>query len=111
MGFHMTANSLDDRIQAARQKAKEAEELAKQLEARKALAEARKLVGTVKGARSEDIRRKILLGAFMLERLEASGTDALGLVIDDVAFGAWLTRKRDRELFEPVSTSNEPAKA
>ncbi len=99
----MTANSLDQRIEAAKAKAQAADDLIKQLEARKALSEARKLVAAVKGGRSDDIRRKILLGAYMLERLEASGAKPVNLVIDGVDFGKWLTRKRDLELFEEPS--------
>lgn len=45
---------------------------------------------TSKFARQQDIRRKVLVGAFILERLGGGLPDG---------FDEWLVRSRDREIF------------
>lgn len=60
-----------------------------------------------KAARAVDTRRKILLGAYLLER--AGGSVADTLVVQGLAFADWLTRDTDRALFDlPQARQNRP---
>lgn len=68
-----------------------------QLEAAQKAAEARARAAANKQARADDTRRKILLGAFVLDHLQIAELAALQL--RGAAFGAWLTRPADRALF------------
>jgi hypothetical protein len=68
-----------------------------QLEAAEKAAAARVRAAASKTARGEDTRRKILIGAFMLERLALA--DVAGLKIGGVSFSHWLTRPSDLSLF------------
>lgn len=68
-----------------------------QLEAAEKAAEARSRAAANKQVRTDDTRRKILLGAFVLERIELAEMRAFE--VRGAAFGAWLTRPSDRGLF------------
>ena len=69
-----------------------------------------------KSQRRWDARRKILLGAFVLEQLERTGSSPEGLTFEGKRFFDWLVRPNDRAVFEtlpadasPESTSATPA--
>jgi hypothetical protein len=53
-----------------------------------------------KSARRLDARRKILLGAFVLEQLERTGSSPQGLTFEGKRFFDWLVRPNDRAVFE-----------
>ena len=61
-----------------------------------------------KSARRLDARRKILLGAFVLEQLERTGSSPQALTVEGKRFFDWLVRPNDRAVFEtPSPTSSE----
>jgi hypothetical protein len=68
-----------------------------------------------KSQRRLDARRKILLGAFVLEQLEHAGTQPSGFTFEGKRFFDWLVRPNDRTVFEelpvdpPTSDSSLPA--
>lgn len=51
-------------------------------------------------ARTAENRKKILVGAFLLEQLAKQGRDARVLEMGGVRFTEWLTREQDKKLFE-----------
>jgi hypothetical protein len=53
-----------------------------------------------KSARRLDARRKILLGAFVLEQLERTGSSPQALTFEGKRFFDWLVRPNDRAVFE-----------
>jgi hypothetical protein len=65
-----------------------------------------------KSARRLDARRKILLGAFVLEQLERTGSSPEGFSFEGKRFFDWLIRPNDRTVFETTanaaSTSSSP---
>ena len=96
---------LDDRIQSL-------EDRLSQLKVRQARAEARQRALAARRARKDDTRRKILVGAIVLEKV-SQGT------LDPATFRAWLetalTSPKDRELFElppivPPASARSPRK-
>jgi len=56
-----------------------------------------------KSARRLDARRKILLGAFVLEQLERTGSSPQALTFEGKRFFDWLIRPNDRAVFETVT--------
>ncbi|MGP1681985.1 MAG: mobilization protein [Giesbergeria sp.] len=97
------ATTIDDRIQAQRDKLQ-------QLEARKEQLEARKLHSMIKGKRSDDTRRKILAGALVLEMMgrdEATKTKFLERL------DKYLKRADERKLFDlpPVASTSQPSQS
>jgi len=58
---------------------------------------ARATVSMRKKERSDDLRRKILIGAMMLDRAAKNPTDELQLMM---SLSRYLTREIDRELFD-----------
>ena len=74
----------------------------KQLKAKKQQVEARNRAIQAKQERAIDTRRKILLGAFMLEVMEQCGLTATTL--EDGQFDKWLIRPDDRALFHLLPT-------
>ncbi len=73
-----------------------------QLRQRKAkieLAIARETMRAKSAQRKEDDRRKILVGAFVIEQLAASDENATTLQMGGKRFAEWLTRESDRVLF------------
>lgn len=53
-----------------------------------------------KSQRRLDARRKILLGAFILEQLEHAGSTPQALTFEGKRFVDWLIRPNDRAVFE-----------
>lgn len=49
--------------------------------------------------RAKDTRRKVLMGAFVLDQLERSGIGAALFICEGKRFDDWLTRQDERELF------------
>jgi len=90
--------NIDERIAALEEKAKK---LREQKKAKEELAAARKLNAMIKGRRSDDTRRKILIGAFILADLENPRGPLW--VTDKAQFmafvGSRLTRDDERALF------------
>lgn len=91
------------------EKIKVLEEKLRQEKAKKQKIEARKKHLESKAQRAADTRRKILLGAYMLDRMgknEAAKTKIIGQLNE------YLTRADDRELFGlaalPVASAIEP---
>jgi hypothetical protein len=65
-----------------------------------------------KSQRRLDARRKILLGAFVLEQLEHAGSTPLALTFEGKRFADWLVRPNDRAVFEiPTAPGNAGAAA
>jgi hypothetical protein len=54
-----------------------------------------------KSQRRLDARRKILVGAFILEELEHAGLSPQALTFNSKRFFDWLIRPNDRAVFEP----------
>ncbi|WP_462386649.1 mobilization protein [Acidovorax sp. Q11] len=67
-----------------------------QAEQRKAAARAR--ASASKACRAQETRRKILLGAFLLEQL-GGASGVADLSVQGKRFDSWLTRPDDRSLF------------
>lgn len=91
--------ALDERIKAQ-------EEKLKQLKALKQKQEAQKRAAEAKRTRTEDTRRKVLIGAMMLEHMaknDATKESMMGKL------NAFLTRADDRALFDlpPVSQAGQ----
>lgn len=65
-----------------------------------------------KSQRRSDARRKILLGAFVLEQLERTGSSPQDLSFEGRRFFDWLVRPNDRAVFEtPAATTPTPESA
>jgi hypothetical protein len=62
-----------------------------------------------KSQRRLDARRKILLGAFILEQLEHAGSSPQALTFEGKRFFDWLVRPNDRAVFETPSDVQVPA--
>ena len=62
-----------------------------------------------KSQRRLDARRKILIGAFVLDQLERLGRAPDALLFEGKRFADWLTRPNDRAVFELASSSAEAA--
>ena len=88
--------NIEDRIKAQ-------EEKLKQLKALKQKQEAQKRAAEAKRSRITDTRRKVLVGAMMLEHMDKNETTKAS-VMDKL--DAFLTRPDDRALFGLPSTSN-----
>lgn len=62
-----------------------------------------------KSQRCIDARRKILLGAFVLEQLERTGSSPQSLSFEGQRFFDWLVRPTDRAVFDaPVTGDTAP---
>ncbi len=89
-------------IEKAQQRVKDLEEKLKQAKALKQKAEARIKAADAKQKRADDTRRKILVGAMMLDHMEkneATKTSVMGKL------DAFLTRSDDRALFGLVAAA------
>jgi len=64
-----------------------------------------------KSQRRLDARRKILLGAFVLEQLERTGSSPQALTFEGKRFADWLVRENDRTVFEGLAISAAPTPA
>jgi large subunit ribosomal protein L7/L12 len=89
--------SLEEKIAAAEKRAQETAKQVKQLKAKRDMVEARKLQSLLKGQRSDDTRRKILVGALVLDMMEHDET-ARQRFMDRL--DKFLTRADDRALFQ-----------
>lgn len=81
---------------------KKIEDLEKKLKQAKALAAKQKAAEAAKSAKeakAADTRRKVLVGAFILDQQSKNGTTAHVLTYDSVRFVDWLTRPEERALF------------
>ena len=61
-----------------------------------------------KSQRRLDARRKILLGAFVLEQLEHAGLSPQDLTFRGQRFFDWLVRPNDRAMFETTAEASAP---
>lgn len=93
-------------------------ETLKALQARRAKLRAKlaQLDRPTKSQRRLDARRKILVGAFVLEQLERTGASPESLVFEGKRFSDWLVRENDRAVFEgldaaPASPAPAPGAA
>ena len=95
--------AIEDQISATEKRLKQLKALKQKKEAKARMTEAKK-------RRSEDTRRKILLGAFVLEQLEKAGIGAALFEVEGRQFKDWLTRSDDRALFglKPEALGGEP---
>lgn len=59
-----------------------------------------------KSARRLDARRKILLGAFVLEQLERTGSSPERFTFEGKRFFDWLVRPNDRTVFETTANAS-----
>lgn len=94
-----------DRITAAEQRAQEAQKKLQQLKAERDRIEARKLAKVIKGQSGNDTRRKILVGAAVLARVERGEWSEAKLL---AMLDTYLTRADDRTLFG-LPALQEPA--
>jgi hypothetical protein len=61
-----------------------------------------------KSQRRLDARRKILIGAFVLEQLEQTGRSPQALTFEGKRFFDWLVRPNDRAAFETTADAQVP---
>lgn len=94
-------STIDAKIEALEAKLKQA----KALRSKQAAAERAK---AAKADRAADTRRKVLLGAFVLEQLEREGTKATSYGLGGKQFSNWLTRPDDRALFDLHADTQQP---
>ena len=88
------------------QKILELEKKLTELKARQRAEEARQRATQSKVERARDTRRKILVGAFVLDQLGSAG--AVQLAIQGRSFSGWLNRNDDRALFDLPPSSSAP---
>ena len=83
-------------------------EALKALQAKRAKLKAKlaQLDRPTKSARRLDARRKILLGAFVLEQLERTGSSPQALTFEGKRFFDWLIRPNDRTVFETTANAS-----
>jgi hypothetical protein len=97
-----TRKEIEAKLAAIDQKKAEA---LKALQAKRAKLKAKlaQLNRPTKSARRLDARRKILLGAFVLEQLERTGSSPQALTFEGKRFFDWLVRPNDRTVFETLT--------
>lgn len=100
------------RVQKAQEAVKAAQDRLKKAKAAQQRAEARKRAAASKAERAKETRRKVLVGAFVLEKFR----DIRRLSVNDATFSDWLKRADDRELFglpplDDKSRQAQPPKA
>jgi hypothetical protein len=102
-----TRQEIEARLAAIEQKKAEA---LKALQAQRAKLKAKlaALDRPTKSQRRLDARRKILLGAFVLEQLERTGGSPLTLAFAGTRFADWLVRPTDRAVFEELAGAAGP---
>lgn len=98
------ATSIDTKIQQAEERLKQLKALRQQQAARARALESKK-------ARQEDTRRKILLGAFVLDAGGLSPSAAGSFEVRGRRFSEWLQREDERALFglQPLPEPGENA--
>lgn len=104
-----TRQEIQARLAAIDQKKADALK-ALQLKRTKLKAQLAQLDRPTKSQRRLDARRKILLGAFVLEQLEHAGSPPQALTFQGKRFFDWLVRPNDRAVFE-TPTSDAPIQA
>lgn len=92
--------TVEERIEATKAKLE-------QLKAQKAKIEARKRAEEVRKNRAADTRRKVLIGAFVLEQMERNGIGPGLMTYESKRFADWLTRDADRALFNLPAAPGE----
>jgi hypothetical protein len=99
-----TRKEIEDKLAAIDQRKVEA---LKALQAKRAKLKAKlaQLDRPTKSARRLDARRKILLGAFVLEQLERTGSSPEDFTFEGKRFFDWLIRPNDRTVFETLTAS------
>jgi len=97
-----TRKEIEDKLAAIDQRKAGA---LKALQAKRAKLKAKlaQLDRPTKSARRLDARRKILLGAFVLEQLERTGSSPQALTFEGKRFFDWLVRPNDRTVFETTA--------
>src|SRR5579859_3304131 len=105
-----TRKEIEDKLAAIDQRKVEA---LKALQAKRAKLKAKlaQLDRPTKSARRLDARRKILLGAFVLEQLERTGSSPQALSFEGKRFFDWLVRSNDRAVFETTSPASSEIKS
>jgi multidrug efflux pump subunit AcrA (membrane-fusion protein) len=105
-----TRQDLEAKLAAIDQKKADA---LKALQAKRAKLKAKlaQLNRPTKSARRLDVRRKILLGAFILEQLERTGSSPQALSFEGKRFFDWLVRPNDRGVFETMSPASPEIKS
>ena len=83
----------------------------KALQAKRAKLKAKlvQLQRPTKSARRVDARRKILMGAFVLEQLERAGFSPQGFTVEGKRFSDWLVRPNDRAVFDTATSTEKRA--
>ena len=83
----------------------------KALQAKRAKLKAKlvQLQRPTKSARRFDARRKILMGAFVLEQLERTGFSPPGFTVEGKRFSDWLVRPNDRAVFDTATPTEKRA--
>lgn len=71
----------------------------KQLRAEKQKQDVRVRAANSKKERAADTRRKILLGAFVMEKMQKDGIGTQLVMYSGHSFDGWLVREADRDLF------------
>lgn len=95
MGITMTNESLEQRIAKQEERLKQQEERLKQLKAQKQAKDAREKAKQKVQERKNDTRRKILLGSYLLKKMEDEAEKEKILA----GINEYLTEDRDRKLF------------
>ncbi|MEN9397049.1 MAG: hypothetical protein RLZ81_1579 [Pseudomonadota bacterium] len=98
---------IQDKIEAAEQRAKQAQQKLQQLKAQRDMIEARKLSKVLKGQRADDTRRKILAGSLVLDMMERD--EATRKRFMD-RLDQYLKRADDRALFD-LPAKTEPGQS
>jgi transcription antitermination factor NusG len=93
-------------IEKAEQKVKELEEKLKQAKALKQKAEARVRAAEAKQKRADDTRRKVLLGAYLLQQMNADAAIRASVLKELQGF---LTRPDERALFDLAAPASSHA--
>ena len=93
----MPSNGIQAKIDAAQKRAAAAQEALKRAQAAKRLMEQRQRARESKAERAKDARRKILMGAMVLDGLRTGAMDraAVTMMLDQ-----YLSRDDDRALFD-----------
>lgn len=91
----MNKDALKERLAKQKEKAEREKEKAKQIEARLQAIEAREKAKQKEQERKDDTRRKILLGSYLLKKMEDEAEKEK--ILAD--FNEYLTEDRDRKLF------------
>lgn len=98
---------MSQKLEALNAKIEAQAEKLRQLKEQKAKAERRVKAAVQKQERAKDTRRKILLGAMLLEKLKRGEADVNRILAD---LDPFLKRNADRELFglPPLATNSRP---